>query len=77
MKPSARDIQIHSVVTVTNRVNNHEIIGEKERELPQLCVQVDARHTPLRRKDVQAAFGAMYANILKQMRSAGLLRAGD
>jgi hypothetical protein len=73
----ARDVQFHTVVTITNRVNNVEIFGEKETELPQLCIQVDAKDTPLRRKDVQAAFGAFYQDILKQMRSAGLLRMGD
>jgi len=72
-----RDIQIHMSVTITNRVNNVEIFGEKEKELPQLCIQVDARNAPVRKMDLQAAFANFYARALEQMREAGLLKAGD
>jgi hypothetical protein len=72
-----RDIQIHAVVTITQRVNNIEIVGEKERELPQFAVQIDARDTPVRKKDVQTAFAALYSKCLDEMRRAGVLRSGD
>jgi hypothetical protein len=77
LKTSKRDIQIHAVVTITNRVNNVEIINEKEKELPQFAVQIDSRCCPVRRKDVQTAFGALYIKCLDEMRKAGILRSGD
>lgn len=72
-----RDVQIHAVATITNRYNNIEVVGEKETELPQFCIQWDARDMPIKKKDVQKAFGALYVKCLDEMRRAGLLRSGD
>lgn len=72
-----RDVQIHAVVTITNRVNNSEIVGEKEKELPQFAVQIDAKDCPVRKKDVQTAFLALYDKCLKEMRKVGILKNGD
>lgn len=71
------DIQIHAAVTIMNRVNNIELIGQKETELPQFCVQIDARDTPVRKMDVEAAFKALGQKCLDQMRQNGLLKAGS
>jgi hypothetical protein len=71
---SNRDVQIHMAVTIMANANNVPMIGEKDNEITQLCVQLDARHAPFREKDVRQAFIALGAQAIDKMRRAGLTR---
>jgi hypothetical protein len=76
-KAKRRDVQLHAAVTIMPRVNSTEIIGEKDQEVAQFCVQLDAKFGPFTRKQVDIAFEGLKEHCFAKMRAAGLLRSGE
>lgn len=72
-----RDVQIHSAVTIMPNVNSVGMIGEKDTEIAQFAVQLDAKLAPFTRVQVEAAFRGLHERCLERMRAAGLLRGGE
>ena len=74
MKSKSRDVQIHTAVTIMGNANNVAMIGEKDLEITQLCVQLDAKFSPFKESQVRQAFISLGARCMEEMRKAGLLR---
>ena len=74
LRTSTRDIQIHAAVTIMPNKNNVAVIGEKDLEIMQKCVQLDAKFAPFKEEQVRVAFQALAAHAIEIMRSAGYIR---
>jgi hypothetical protein len=74
---SSRDVQIHAAVTIVNRKNNVEVIGEKPLEIAQFAVQLDSKFAPFKRMHFEAAFKGLMEHCIEKARAAGLMRAGE
>ena len=48
VKTQRRDIVVHLAVTILPRVDGHDVIGEKEREMGQWCFQLPAQQLPVK-----------------------------
>lgn len=77
MRSSRRDVQIHAAVTIMPHQNSVPVIGEKDNEIAQFCVQLDAKFGPFTRSQFEVAFQGMLENCLMKARRAGLLRGGE
>jgi hypothetical protein len=74
VKGGKRDIVVHCVVTILPRVNGKTIIGESQKELPQLCFEVPARAIPWRRPLYQKAFAELMTLAFQQIMKIGGVR---
>lgn len=72
-----RDIQIHAAITVMPHKNSVAVIGEKDQEIAQFAVQLDAKFSPFTRAQFEKVFEGLFENCLVKARAAGLLRAGE
>lgn len=72
-----KDVQIHCALTIMPNVNSVSIIGEKETEIAQFAVQLDAKFAPFTRVQFETAFRGLKERVLERARAAGLLRGGE
>lgn len=70
----ARDVMIHSAVTIMDKANGVKLIGEKEVEVIQLAAEWKANKTPVPEKYIRKAFSEMCEHSIQHMRRAGLVR---
>lgn len=69
-----RDVQIHTVVTITTRQAGIDILGEKETELPQLAVEIPFNKIPMTEDQFRVAIRALGEKSLERARAYGLIR---
>jgi hypothetical protein len=70
----ARDILVHTAVTINNSVGGIELIGVKDHEICQFAAEWQGRALPVPEHYVKEAFREMEALCIEKMRSYGLLR---
>ncbi len=74
LKTTTRDVQIHAAVTIMPNKDNIAMIGEKENEIGQFAVQLDAKHVPVTEKQFRMAFASLCKTLEARARAAGLIR---
>lgn len=77
MPGKKRDVQVHAAITICPTMRSEIVIGEKENEIAQFAVQLDARYAPFTRNQVKLAFEGLAHHCIDKMRTAGLLKAGQ
>lgn len=73
-KSLKRDVQIHAAVTIVPARDHVIVMGEKENEITQFCVQLDARFIPIDENKVRLAFEGLAFHCIQKMRRAGLIK---
>jgi hypothetical protein len=71
---TGHDVQIHAAITICPHKNNVINLGEKDTEIAQFVVQLDARFSPFKEEYVRIAFTGLMQQCLKKMYREGIIR---